>query len=335
MRVVRGATHMTVPLAGLRILDLGALCRQRPHALAASMAGKLCCAYGAEVVRPLPPAGEPLADAAPLLPDGSSALDRFLNAGKHIGASGDGFDAAIGDTAALAALANVPITVRFSVFGPGEDPPTTELALLALSGILEVVGESGQPPARLAGHQPAYAAALAAITALLAALRSRARERIEISLFDVCAWLNWKVAGRMLVDGKTTLRGGPDNDWFTLPAADGHVALVYQEKDWPPLRDLIGDSALAGPDFATMPARRRNRDALVAILTPWFRARTRMEITRAAQARRVPIGPVLWPAELLSDAQYRARGFLAEDGAPHLPVIWNGRRPGDELQDAA
>ena len=92
---------MIAPLAGKRVLDLGALCAQTPHALAASMAARLCAAYGAEVVRPVPASGEPFAQHAPLLPGGGSALDRFLNAGKRCGAVQGHFDAAIGDDAAL------------------------------------------------------------------------------------------------------------------------------------------------------------------------------------------------------------------------------------------
>jgi crotonobetainyl-CoA:carnitine CoA-transferase CaiB-like acyl-CoA transferase len=44
------------------------------------------------------------------------------------------------------------------------------------------------------------------------------------------------------------------------------------------------------------------------------------------QAKRVPLGPVKWPAELLEDAQYRARDFLGADGMPALPVGWDGKR---------
>ena len=56
-------------------------------------------------------------------------------------------------------------------------------------------------------------------------------------------------------------------------------------------------------------------------------ARSRAEITAAAQARRIPIGPVLSPAELLADRQYAARHFLAGDGTPRLPLLVDGARP--------
>ncbi len=313
------------PLAGRRVLDLGAFCAQIPHALAASMAARLCAAYGAEVVRPVPAGGDPFSAFAPLLPGGGSALDRFLNTGKRIGPAEGRFDAAIGDTAALAGVA-ATVKVRLSHFGPGEDPEMSELGLLALSGLLGIVGESEGPPARLAGHQAAYSGGLAASTALLAALRAGGEEQIEISLFDVCCWLNWKVAASVVVLGTSPMRGGTRADWYTVPCKDGHIALVYQEKDWPAMRAMVGDNRLDNPVFKDRPGRRSNRAALLEVLGPWFMARTRAEITADAQPRRIPIGPVLFPAELLKDKQHGARGFVAPDGMPVLPLSWNGAR---------
>ncbi|HUA78408.1 MAG TPA: CoA transferase, partial [Acetobacteraceae bacterium] len=193
---------MPAPLAGRRILDLGAVCEKRPQALAISMATKLCAGYGAAVFRPLPAGGEPLAAVPPVLPGGRSALDLFLNRDKIAGGAAGAYDAAIGDGAGLAAhAASVPITVRVSAFGPGEDPPQTELSLLALSGILGLVGGAEGPPARLAGHQLAYAAGLAACTGLLAAFHGGGAEAVDVSLFDVGVWLNWKAAAGMLLLG--------------------------------------------------------------------------------------------------------------------------------------
>jgi CoA-transferase family III len=327
---------MPAPLSGRRVLDLGALCRQRPHALAVSMAAKLCRIYGAETVRPLPASGEPFATLPPLQPNGRSALDIFLNAGKDCGSTSGPFDAAIGDTATLAThAAAVPIKIRISVFAPGDDPPMTELGVLALSGLLSIVGEAlPAPPARLAGHQAAYAAGLAACTGLLAAVLAGREELVDVSLLDVTAWLNWKVAAESMATGTAPVRGDLASHWFTVPAKDGHVALVYQDKDWPRLRDLIGDPRLKDQRFASDQARSVNRTALLEIIGPWFAARTRAEITRAAQDRRIPIGAVTQPTELLTDPQYRARGFLAADGMPVLPLCWDGRRLDGESANA-
>ncbi|UPY38919.1 CoA transferase [Sediminicoccus sp. KRV36] len=318
------------PLAGRRILDLGAFCAQRPHALAASMAARLCAGYGAEVIRPLPPGGEPFAQDAPLLPDGHSALDRFLSAGKVVGPATGRFDAAIGDRHALAAhAAGVPVKACLSLHGPeDEDPPISELGIAALAGLLGIVGEAmPAPPSRLAGHQVAYAAGLAACTALLAALHGGGEEEVDISLLDVAAWLNWKVAAGVMVMGRAPTRSAARVTWFTLPCRDGHMALVYQEKDWPPLRDLVGDPRLKDDAlFGDNTRRGVNRAAMLQVLGPWFAARSRLEITQAVQALRIPTGPVLWPVELLEDAQFRARDFLRADGMPALPLSWDGAR---------
>ena len=295
------------PLAGKRILDLSAQCAQQPHALAAAMAGKLCALYGAEVVRPDGPMIDP-----------TQPLGRFLDAGKH--PTGEGFHAAIGDRN----VAGAPILLRFSVFGPGQDPAMSELGLLALSGLLGIVGESHRPPAALAGHQPAYAAGLAGCTALLAALHAGGPETVDISLFDVTCWLNWKVAAAMMVMGEVPTRGGSRADWFTLPASDGHIALVYMEKDYPALRDML---AIEDPRFETRAGRLTHRAEFETLIRPWFATRTREAITREAQSRRIPIGPVRTPAELLTDPQYAARGFVGPGGMPAMPFRANGVRP--------
>lgn len=324
---------MPGPFAAKRVLDLSARARQLPHALAIAMGAKLAAQFGATVVRPAD-ANDLLRDLPPILPDGSSAAARFLLAGRSEEDSAGRFDAAIGD-AAQVMQADADLHVRISVFGPGQDPPMSELGLLALSGILAAVHPTGQAPHRLGGHQAAYAAGLAAFTTLAAGLRAGMADTADISLFDTACWLNWKAAASVLLlgDAGGAGQGAPD-EWHTMRAKDGHIALVYMVKDWPALRDMIGDARLHEPRFATQRARAENMAALDAVMAPWFEVRTRVEITAAAQARRVPIGPVLSPAELLADRQHAARRFLSPDGAPRLPMLLDGIRP-DWSQHAA
>ena len=322
---------MTAPYSGKRILDLSAFATQLPHALATAMACKLLGAMGASVFRPIPSSGDPLAALAPLLPDGSSAVAKFLLTDRisHIvnqhGCDAS-FDAAIGDYDCVSA-AEADLRVRISVFGPGADPEMSELGLMALSGILDAVSSSGGVPHRLGGHQPAYAAGLAAFTATAAGLRTNRRDFVDISLFDVACWLNWKAAATVILFGRAAAlrdkaqRGG----WHTMRAKDGHIALVYMNKDWPALRDLISDERLLDPKFASQKSRGENMDELNGIMAPWFAARTRHEITKAAQSRRIPIGPVLTIRELLSDQQHTAREFLMKDGMPRTPLMWDGK----------
>ncbi|PZW48116.1 crotonobetainyl-CoA:carnitine CoA-transferase CaiB-like acyl-CoA transferase [Humitalea rosea] len=316
---------MIAPFAGKRVLDLSALAAQQPHGLAIAMAAKLAAQFGATVVRPVPERGDSLALLPPILPDGSSALARFLLAGRTAGDGRGRFDAAIGDTGALVGI-DAALTVRISVFGPGEDPPMSELGLLALSGILSAVHPEGGVPHRLAGHQAAYATGLAAFTALAAGLRAEMSDRAEISLFDTACWVNWKEVATVLLLGSAAVARDKMQraDWHTMRATDGHVALVYMAKDWPALRDLLGDPRLHDPRFATQRARGEHMAELDALMAPWFARRSRAEITAATQRKRVPVGPVLTPLELLDDRQHRSRGFLDTQGVPRLPVLWDG-----------
>ena len=348
------------PLAGRRILDLSGRCLQAPHALAAGMAAKLCGLYGATVTRPeavspflgaaLPGEGPYDAAIGDLAVTGAPVLLRFSVFGPGTGpGTGTGPDFSPGpgpvsgpnpgpdpNPGTGLGLGPVPNLGPDPSPGPGpgpgpggvNDPPMSELGLLALSGLLGIMGEAGRPPARLAGHQPAYAAGLAGCTALLAALRAATGadtpEIIDISLFDVTCWLNWKVAAAMLVMGEVPTRGGGRSDWFTLPAADGHIALVYMEKDFSGLRDMLG---LTDPRFESRAGRLTHRAAFEAAIRPWFAARSRAEITREAQSRRIPIGPVRSPAELLTDPQHVARGFIGPGGMPGMPLRADGMRP--------
>jgi len=278
---------MTAPYLGKHILDLSAFAAQRPHALATAMACKFLAAMGASVFRPIPASGDPFATLAPMLPDGSSAVARFLLTDR-IALGAEDHRREIPFDAAIALL-----RVRFSVFGPGDDPAMSELGLMALSGILDATPSNEGEPHRLGGHQPAYAAGLAAFTAAAAGLRTSRHDFVDISLFDVACWLNWKAAATVVLFGREAAirdkaqRGG----WHTMRAMDGHIALVYMNKDWPALRDLIGDERLQDARFASQKSRGENMDALNAIMAPWFAARTRAEITSMAQASFVPFPP--------------------------------------------
>jgi crotonobetainyl-CoA:carnitine CoA-transferase CaiB-like acyl-CoA transferase len=215
--------------------------------------------------------------------------------------------------------------------------PVSEFTLLALSGLLHMVGEPDRKPLRLGGHQASYAAGLTAFTGLAAALAARDAGQkpssVRVSLAEVLQWVNWKVASGADAAGVSPGREGRNSEFQVVPCRDGHVAVVYTVTQWPATRALIGDARLCDPRFETRAGRRRHVAELYAILNPWFADKTRAEIQALAQAKGVPFGPVFSPAELLEAEQYVARGFLAtlehpRLGAlrmPQLPVQWNGK----------
>ena len=215
--------------------------------------------------------------------------------------------------------------------------PVSEFTLLALGGLLHMVGEPERKPLRLGGHQASYPAGLTAFTGLTAALAARDAGQkppsVRVSLAEVLQWVNWKAASGADATGTSPGREGKKSEFQIVPCRDGHVAVVYTATQWPATRALIGDPRLSDPKFNTRAGRRQHIAELYAIITPWFADKTRAEIQKTAQAKGVPFGPIFSPAELLETEQYVARGFLTDLEhpqlgtlrMPQLPVQWNGR----------
>jgi crotonobetainyl-CoA:carnitine CoA-transferase CaiB-like acyl-CoA transferase len=320
--------------------------------LATSLAGKIAADLGATVLKIEPPGGDPVRRAPPHLPQGGSALFQFLNTSKRslaldlaTAAGRDALEKLL--DSAHAALFEEPASIAALVRGGKATPieiaafpaemdatarPVSGFILLALGGLLHMVGEPDRKPLRLGGHQASYAAGLTAFTGLAAALAARdaghAAPTVRVSLAEVMQWVNWKAASGAEASGTSPGREGKASEFQIVPCKDGHVAVVYTATQWPQTRALIGDPRLSDAKYNTRAGRRQHVAEIYAILMPWFAARTRAEIQKAAQARGVPFGPIFSPVELLDTEQYVARSFLARVGdlrMPQLPVQWNGR----------
>ena len=347
----------TLPLARFTVLEVNdrdvPLCLR----LSTSLAAKIAADLGATVLKIEPPDGDPVRRAPPLLPQGESALFQFLNTSKRSVmldfASPAGrtnlakllqtADAVLfEEPASIAPLVRAgratPIEIAaFPLEMDAAQRPVSEFTLLALSGLLHMVGEPERKPLRLGGHQASYAAGLTAFTGLTAALAAREAKQapspVRVSLAEVLQWVNWKAASGAEATGTSPGREGKNSEFQIVPCRDGHVAVVYTATQWPATRTLIGDPRLADSKFELRASRRKHVGELYEIITPWFADKTRAEIQATAQAKGVPFGPIFSPAELLETEQYVARSFLADMEhpklgtlrMPQLPVQWNGR----------
>lgn len=332
------ARSLQRPLEGIRVIEKVAASAPLHVRLAVAMAGKIACELGAEVVLFEPDGGDPLRKLPPFLKAGEqrSALFEFLSGAKHVIPAQDQFNLGQHATHSVlladASLSVPPDTtaVLVSSFGPRQTnlcDPASELTIMAMSGVLHLIGEQAGEPFRLPGHQPAYAAGLAAFLAMTAGLLAPSPKIADVCLLDALLWVNWKVVSEPLLK---TPPGQAVNEWQIVEAADGHVALVYMDRDWLALADLVGDARLREARFATRPSRLVHLDELMAILRPWFAARGKADIYREAKRRGLPLGPVWATSDLVRDAQYLERDFWATTAAgimPRLPVMWNGTRP--------
>ncbi len=258
--------------------------------LAASLAGKIAADLGATVLKIEPPGGDPVRRAPPLLSQGESALFQFLNTSKRslvLDLSGS-----IGHTAlaklletADAVLFEEPASVAALLRGGRATPieiaafpvemdaaarPVSGFTLLALGGLLHMVGEPDRKPLRLGGHQASYAAGLTAFTGLAAALAARDAGRtapaVRVSLAEVMQWVNWKAASGAEASGTSPGREGKASEFQIVPCKDGHVAVVYTATQWPQTRALIGDPRLNDAKYNTRAGRRQHVAEIYAIL---------------------------------------------------------------------
>ena len=324
---------MKQALAGVTILAANSPACALAVRIATRFAAKLAADLGADVIR-IAADDDPLLRIPPMRGD-SGRLARYLDS-RLRAASGapKNLDVVLTDDAANDHGAVAPIAVRISMFGPGVawDGHDSEFTIMALSGLLDTVGDPARAPLKLAGHQVAFAAGLAAYAGMTAALYARATaETVRVSLFDTAVWLNWKNLASAAYFGASPSRPGRDAQWQVVRCRDGYVALIYMEKDWAALKALVADARLSDGRFASDSARTRHAREIGDIVESVFMRHTRREVEDLARSRRLPLGAVWSPVELAGDPQYVARDALEPlvlgDGTiahvPRLPVRWH------------
>ena len=99
-----------------------------------------------------------------------------------------------------------------------------------------------------------------------------------------------------------------------LPCTDGYVAISPREDaQWERWLDLMGNPSWASDErFATREARQMNSVELWKLLGQWSRDRSKLEIAKQGQERRIPAFPVNTVADLLSDQHLKERKFFVE-----------------------
>lgn len=340
------------PLEGISIIEAyGSDCPPALH-LAGAFAGRILADLGARVSIAASD-GRRLHSMEQSI-NGTRGLFTFLQAGKIVRPDADNPADTRGELAeAHAAIIDHSLlddlnaeklpgpSVVVSFFGRDmRQVPASEFTVLALSGILNLVGDPTREPLRLGGHQVAYAAGLSAATALLGLLcvdrpaEPASQEPVWISALETMIWTNWKSVVGVEIGGDGGKRQGDAAEWQVVRCSDGWIALVYQEADWQRLRSLIEDPRLDEPRFATGAGRRSNAAELARIAEDRFRSFTRAQLRSEFLARGLPCGPVWSLDEVVDDRHNVEREVFSmsasADGSTipliTLPASWDGKR---------
>jgi len=339
---------VTLPLAGIRVLDLSRL-------LPGGFCSLLLADYGADVLKVEDTAGGDYIRWAPPLYDGAahsaaSALFLALNrnkrsiridlkqpAGRDVllalvrehDVVLESFRPGVLDRLGVgpdALRAANPRIVVCSITGYGQDGPLRERAghdlnYLAVAGLLGLAGEAGGPPAQAAGQiADLGGGALMAAFGILAALRERDRsgdgQHVDVSMADgALSWLAL-VAARHFADGSVPAQGAHELAgglvcYRPYACADGWVALAALEpRFWAAWCRGVGREDLKDHAFA---AAGGDVHAEVEAI---FAARTRDEWQLFARDVECCLEPVLELDEALASELFAQRGMVVELDQP-------------------
>src|SRR4029079_9953882 len=199
-----------------------------------------------------------------------------------------------------------------------EKPGYDATAWWARSGMMDAVRPSGGEPALATPAMGDHQSAMTLLAGILLALRHRDQTgrgtKVATSLMANGVWAN-SVYVQAALCGAPAFR--PISHATTSNAlvspyetADGrhfYLALIQEEGEWGRFLEAIERRDLADdPRFATLPERRRNAAALVAMLDETVRAATTGAWRERLDRHKVTIGVIARAEEAPDDAQMRA-----------------------------
>jgi CoA:oxalate CoA-transferase len=214
---------------------------------------------------------------------------------------------------------------NFGQDGPYRDWRAQEINVYALSGLMYITGEPDAEPLKAGGQQSQFVAgltgALATMTAITARRVSGRGQHVDVSILETAVSQMGETFTLYTHAGKVATRSG--NRQATrhpvafFPCRDGYVALIASREDnYEALVEMTGLEELRDERFATATLRRQSADEFDAILARYLMAHDKAEILRESQARKLPVGVVMTPGELLRDPHYCAREFFVDIDHP-------------------
>jgi crotonobetainyl-CoA:carnitine CoA-transferase CaiB-like acyl-CoA transferase len=210
----------------------------------------------------------------------------------------------------------------FGSDGPDADARGHDLLGLARSGAM-LDGRSTEPRVALGGIADQMGASMLAygvLAALLARERCGVGQKVETSLLGGMVWLQgFSMAMQLRQDAATaqlprSRHVNPLYNWYRCED-DQWLALATPQSDrhWPELIAALGHPELAqDPRFADHDARTANAAECVAILDGIFGARPRAYWLKLLATLTMPFSPVQGPADVVTDPQTLANGYVTE-----------------------
>ena len=228
-----------------------------------------------------------------------------------------------------------PKLIYCSISGFGRTGPYAgrggfDLVAQGMSGLMSITGEGpGGPPMKLGAPVTDITAGILACVGILAALHSRESsgpsgqgQMVDTSLFEAGIVHTYWHSAMCFATGRAPGPMGTAHPlnapYQAFPASDGWITVgAANQGNWLRLLEALGAPELRDdPRFASNADRMRNRAALTAALTPFFKSRGSLEWLRRLEQAGVPAGPVLDVRQMHADPQALAREMIVETVHP-------------------
>ena len=359
---------MSGPLSGVRIVDLS-IALTGPYAVA------LLADQGAEVVKVERPGIGDIGRWVGVSVNGMSALYQVCNRGKRSIAIDAQREEGRDIVARLVATADVVVQnfrpgvmeriglgydqlsagrddliyVSLSGFGdvgPYASKGAYDTVIQAYGGIAvnQADAESGEPRflnQTMADKVTALYAAQAVTAALFARERTGRGQHVRLAMLDAVVSFLWADAAgnEVLLDADGSQSSSFVQNFRPFRFRDGWgIATPTSDADFAGLCQALGVEGYDDPRVATIQERTRNRDVSRQVMSRCYAAAAELTTAEAIgrmEARRVPCGVILSPAELADDPHARAIGLLVDSVSPVVGRVRQPRHPAQFAADPA
>src|SRR5579885_2699250 len=209
----------------------------------------------------------------------------------------------------------------FGQDGPYRDRPGVDQIAQGMAGRMSITGPPGSGPNRVGIAISDLAAGLFTAFGVMVALWERERsgegQRVETSLLQALIFLLDFQGARYLMKGEVPRQvgnyhptGAPTGTYRTR---DGHINIAPTPPMWRRLCGAIGrEDLVAHPDYATAALRRKNRDALGAVIESITAQETSAHWIERLNKAGIPCGPIYAIDETFADPQVRHLGIAQE-----------------------
>ncbi len=215
----------------------------------------------------------------------------------------------------------------FGLEGPYADKPAYDYIVQALTGVMTLTGDPGMPPIKAGYSAVDNSTGMMGAVGLLARIIEGKGGQVDVSMFDtMLAQLNY-LASAYLNHGLAPVRRAGSAHPYMVPAQvfasrDGFVMLfVSTDKFWRRFCEVVGWTDRADDTrYATMDARMRHRDEIVAEVAELMKTRTTAEWIEALSARDIVVSGVETLEQALEGNIVTSRDMIAVIPTPDGPL---------------